>query len=118
MQDGAIHVYIRDFGAGIPAGQLQAVFEPFFRLDNSSSASAGGIGLGLTIARTLAQQNRAQLLLRNHPEGGLEACLILTRGLVPSHGAPAEPAPGENAANEPVVTTDTGKPTDSAHQAA
>ena len=33
----------------------------------------GGVGLGLTIARTLAEKNGATVRLRNHPEGGVEA---------------------------------------------
>lgn len=115
---GAIYVSIRDFGPGIPPDQLQAVFEPFVRLEPSSSSTSAGIGLGLTIAQTLAQQNSAQLILRNHPDGGLEASLILTRGLVPSHGAPTEPVSGESAADEPVAIADSAKQADSTHWAA
>ena len=82
-QDGTIHISIRDFGPGIPEAKLQSVFEPFTRLEPAASNRPGGVGLGLTIARALAQQNEADLILRNHPDGGLEACLILRRGLAP-----------------------------------
>jgi signal transduction histidine kinase len=60
------------------------VFEPFVRLGGTPSRSAGGVGLGLTIAKALAEKNDATLNLANHPDGGLEASLILHRGLVPS----------------------------------
>jgi signal transduction histidine kinase len=81
---GEVHVRIRDHGPGIPPDQLEAVFDPFVRLGSSSSSTAAGVGLGLTIARQLAQKNDAELVLANHPAGGLEACLILRRGVVPS----------------------------------
>jgi signal transduction histidine kinase len=88
---GEVHIRIRDHGPGIPTDQLEAVFEPFVRLDSSLSRTAAGVGLGLTIARQLAQKNDAALVLANHPDGGLEACLILRRGVVPSANS-AEPA--------------------------
>jgi signal transduction histidine kinase len=88
-------VRIRDHGPGIPPHQLEAVFEPFVRLDTSPARTAAGVGLGLTIARQLAQKNDADLTLANHPAGGLEACLILRRGVVPSatSAAAAHPLP-------------------------
>jgi signal transduction histidine kinase len=79
-----LRISIRDHGPGIPARQLGAVFEPFVRLEIPDSRPTDGAGLGLTIARMLAQKNEADLLLDNHPEGGLEACLILRRGLAPA----------------------------------
>jgi signal transduction histidine kinase len=81
--NGEVRVRIRDHGPGIPPDQLDAVFDPFVRL-GASSRTAAGVGLGLTIARQLAQKNDAELVLANHPAGGLEACLILRRGVVPS----------------------------------
>ncbi len=84
MEKGAIHIRIRDFGPGIPPQHLHSVFEPFVRLGSAPSRSAGGVGLGLTIAKALAEKNDAILTLANHPDGGLEASLVLHRGLVPS----------------------------------
>jgi signal transduction histidine kinase len=85
--NGEVHVRIRDHGPGIPPDQIEAVFDPFVRLGSSSSSTAAGVGLGLTIARQLAHKNDAELMLANHPAGGLEACLILRRGVVPSAGS-------------------------------
>jgi signal transduction histidine kinase len=78
---GELRITVRDHGPGIPVEKLNTVFEPFVRLELPGSRSTEGAGLGLTIARMLAQKNEADLLLDNHPEGGLEACLILRRGL-------------------------------------
>ncbi|MTW09637.1 HAMP domain-containing protein [Pseudoduganella eburnea] len=75
-QAGSSTVRIRDEGPGIPPGQLAQVFEPFYRLETSRNRSSGGTGLGLTIARNIAEQHGASLSLANHPEGGLEATLV------------------------------------------
>lgn len=74
---GAARIRIRDEGPGIPADQLARVFEPFYRLESSRSRSSGGTGLGLTIARNIAEQHGATLSLANGAGGGLEAVLTL-----------------------------------------
>ncbi|MDG4595152.1 MAG: ATP-binding protein [Candidatus Contendobacter sp.] len=70
---------IRDRGPGIPAAELERVFEPFYRLENSRSRDTGGTGLGLSIARNIARAHGGELTLRNHPQGGVEAVLELPR---------------------------------------
>lgn len=70
-------VSVRDGGPGIPDDQLEAVFEPFQRIESSRSRETGGTGLGLTIARNVAERLGGSLKLRNHPDGGLEAILRL-----------------------------------------
>ncbi|MGH8053454.1 MAG: ATP-binding protein [Stenotrophomonas sp.] len=69
----AVEVRVRDTGPGLAADELEAVFTPFLRLETSRSRETGGAGLGLTIARALAEKDGATLVLRNHPDGGLEA---------------------------------------------
>ncbi|MFT4198534.1 MAG: ATP-binding protein, partial [Pseudoxanthomonas sp.] len=66
-------VHVRDDGPGLPEDALEAVFDPFVRLETSRSRQTGGAGLGLTIARTLAEKDGALLTLHNRPGGGLEA---------------------------------------------
>ena len=68
-----------DEGPGIPEPELEKVFEPFYRLEQSRSRETGGTGLGLTIARNIAQVHGGDIVLRNRPEGGLEAVLTLPR---------------------------------------
>jgi signal transduction histidine kinase len=70
---GVVTVRVRDRGPGVPVEMLEKVFDPFVRVEDSRSRQTGGAGLGLTIARTLAEKNGATLSVRNHPEGGLEA---------------------------------------------
>jgi signal transduction histidine kinase len=47
--DGNIIIRVTDQGSGIPTQHLEAVFQPFYRLDNSRSKQTGGSGLGLAI---------------------------------------------------------------------
>lgn len=70
-------IRIRDAGPGLPQSELERVFEPFYRLEGSRSRETGGTGLGLGIARNVAQSHGGDVRLRNHPEGGLEAILTL-----------------------------------------
>lgn len=81
VEEGAADVIIRvrDAGPGIPEAQLEKVFEPYYRLDDSRSRELGGNGLGLGIARNIATLHGGSLTLRNHPQGGLEAVLELPR---------------------------------------
>ncbi|MGH8397221.1 MAG: ATP-binding protein [Gammaproteobacteria bacterium] len=78
--DAAVTIHVRDTGKGIPEDQLEKVFEPYFRLEEARSQAGGGTGLGLGIARNVALLHGGTLTLHNHPEGGLEAILILPRG--------------------------------------
>lgn len=73
----SVTIAVRDRGPGIPEESLEKVFEPFFRLETSRNRGTGGTGLGLAISRQLAAAMGAQLTLRNHPEGGLEARFVL-----------------------------------------
>ncbi len=71
--NGEVTVLIRDRGPGLPDALLERAFDPFGRAEASRSRETGSTGLGLTIARTLAQKSGATLTLRDHPGGGLEA---------------------------------------------
>ena len=74
---GAARIRIRDGGPGIAQDQLAKVFEPFYRIETSRSRESGGTGLGLTIARNIAEQHGASVLLANHVDGGLEVTLVM-----------------------------------------
>lgn len=73
-------VQVRDGGPGIPEDMLEAVFDPFFRLEASRSRYTGGTGIGITIARNIAVKHGGRLYLGNHPDGGLVATLELPTG--------------------------------------
>lgn len=67
----AIQVEIDDDGPGIPEDQQEAIFMPFYRIDESRSESAGGVGLGLSIAQTIIHGHGGHIELENRSEGGL-----------------------------------------------
>lgn len=81
--EDVITIRVLDRGKGIPEASLDAVFEPFYRLESSRNRDTGGTGLGLAIARQLALTLGGTLTLHNRPEGGLEARLVL-RALAPT----------------------------------
>ncbi len=67
-------IAVADRGAGVPAAQLERIFEPYF------SMHAGGTGLGLPIARRIAEEHGGTLTARNRPSGGLEAVITIPVG--------------------------------------
>jgi len=79
-EPGMAVVTIADNGPGLPSDQLEAVFEPFVRLEGSRSRDTGGVGLGLAIAQTIIQAHGGTVVLRNLPEGGLIAVVRLPVG--------------------------------------
>ena len=54
-------VAVRDTGIGIPDSALPHVFERFYRVDESRNRDAGGAGLGLSIAKWIAERHNASL---------------------------------------------------------
>jgi signal transduction histidine kinase len=76
-EETALVVAIRDRGPGIPADALDNVFRPYYRVDKSRNRSTGGVGLGLTVAQAIIQGHGGEIILKNRPEGGLEARVVL-----------------------------------------
>lgn len=72
-------IRVQDDGPGMPEAELERVFEPFYRLEESRNRETGGTGLGLSIARSIAESHGGSVALRNRPQGGLEASLTLPR---------------------------------------
>jgi signal transduction histidine kinase len=66
-------VEVSDDGPGIPAEDLERVFEPFYRREPSRSRQTGGIGLGLAVVRSAARRHGGDIRLVNRPGGGLTA---------------------------------------------
>ena len=66
-------VRVSDRGRGLPEAALETMFKPFERGEPSRNRMTGGIGLGLSIARALAQEHGGSLVLANRADGGLEA---------------------------------------------
>ena len=74
---GTAEVVIADRGPGLHPYKLERMFDPFVRGDPSRNRETGGIGLGLTIARTIAEEHGGTVRLSSRAGGGLEAILSL-----------------------------------------
>ena len=70
-QGRSVLVTVDDDGPGIPEGRRESVFRPF------ESDTAGGTGLGLTIARDIIRAHGGDIMLGNSPMGGLRAQIRL-----------------------------------------
>ena len=69
-QDRAL-ISIRDTGSGVPAEELERIFEPFF------TRKMRGLGLGLAISRTLVDAHGGSLSVVSPAEGGTEFVIVL-----------------------------------------
>ncbi|WP_086772772.1 ATP-binding protein, partial [Streptomyces bobili] len=67
---GRAVVAVADDGDGVPEADRERVFERFVRLDAARSRDDGGAGLGLAIARDVAERHGGTLTVRGTPEGG------------------------------------------------
>jgi len=79
-QGGMAVLRIEDDGSGIPEDQIGEMLEPFTRGEASRNRTTGGAGLGLTLARAIAEQHGGELVLSNRSEGGLRAEIRLPVG--------------------------------------
>ena len=70
-------IAVEDGGPGIPETDIDRMLEPFTRGEASRNRATGGAGLGLTIARAIAEQHGGRLILSNRAGGGLRAELRL-----------------------------------------
>jgi len=99
VQDGAwVQVAVRDSGTGIPAEMLASVFEPFTQSRETIGRTRGGLGLGLALAKGLAELHGGTLSA--HSEGPGTGSRFILR-------LPVSEAPGRT---EPRVTASPSVP--------
>jgi signal transduction histidine kinase len=66
----AVDVRVADTGVGIPRGERERVFAPFYQVDQSSTREQGGTGLGLAIVKRLIDAHQGAIRIEdNHPRG-------------------------------------------------
>ncbi|WP_250462182.1 ATP-binding protein [Microbulbifer litoralis] len=84
LDDGdRVRVAVDDSGPGIPAAELGAVLQPFYRLEKSRNSKTGGVGLGLSIAANTVRAHGGELSLENIGRG------LRVKILLPwAHGMP------------------------------
>jgi PAS domain S-box-containing protein len=92
-----VRIEVRDTGIGIPAGQLEHIFEEFFQVRGAHSPARDGYGLGLSIVQRLVALLNLKLDVRSELGRGS----VFTLSLPASHGAASPAGPASAAAVEP-----------------
>ena len=69
VDEHQVKICVRDFGAGVPADQLDRLAEPFYRTDSARGRSTGGVGLGLYLTKQIALAHGATWTAHNANPG-------------------------------------------------
>ncbi len=72
---------VQDHGIGIPAKDLDRIFERFYRVDQARSRETGGTGLGLSIVRHVARNHGGSITVSSREGEGSTFMLVLPTGL-------------------------------------
>jgi len=68
--DHAVELTVDDDGPGIPVDDRERVFDRFTRLDDGRARDAGGLGLGLSMVKTITEQHGGTVTIEDAPIGG------------------------------------------------
>jgi two-component system OmpR family sensor kinase len=77
QKDGMVELSVRDHGPGVPDGSLEAIFQPFYRVEDHRARKEGGAGIGLAIADRAARIHGGSISAKNEKSGGLRVELTL-----------------------------------------
>jgi signal transduction histidine kinase len=72
-----VEIAVSDSGVGIPERALPHVFDAFFQADSSPTREFGGVGLGLTIARSFVQAHGGEIRVVSVAGGGTTVSVML-----------------------------------------
>jgi two-component system osmolarity sensor histidine kinase EnvZ len=75
--DGVLTITVDDDGPGVPVEEYEAIFRPFYRLDNARNVDDSGTGLGMPIARDIARSHGGDIDLAKSPLGGLRVTVTI-----------------------------------------
>lgn len=70
VEDGGLHFTVSDEGQGIPAPELERVFDPFYRVQGPATKRVGGSGLGLTICKGIVEAHGGRIWAESYPGKG------------------------------------------------
>jgi two-component system sensor histidine kinase SenX3 len=87
-----VDIVVRDRGIGIPARDLDRIFERFYRVDRARSRETGGTGLGLAIVRHVATNHGGSVSVTSQEGGGSTFTLRIPVGPGPVAVSPLEEA--------------------------
>lgn len=83
-----VQFYIKDSGMGIPAGDIPHLFQKFYRVDNSSTRTIGGTGLGLFICRKIVELYNGRIWAESEVGKGTTFFINLPRVSQPGPNTP------------------------------
>jgi signal transduction histidine kinase len=90
-----IVITVEDEGPGIPRNERERVFEPFYRIESSRDPGTGGVGLGLSVTRSIIWEHGGEIVLANRKGGGLSIRLELPAPSQPALSAEVEACSSE-----------------------
>ena len=108
--DDNIRIEIHDTGPGIPAGEIEHVFEEFYQLENPERDRDKGLGLGLAIVKRLADLLQHELVVRSHPGKGSTFSITVPVARAAPHRETQTPAYRDDLAGALVVVIDDEAP--------
>jgi signal transduction histidine kinase len=76
IEEGWAVLHVDDRGPGVPPDQRERIFEPFYRLPGASERE-GGVGLGLSLVKSIAERHQGTVHCDNRPDGGARFTLRL-----------------------------------------
>ncbi|MEC0182818.1 ATP-binding protein [Paenibacillus peoriae] len=74
-----VHIRVKDYGIGIPEGEIKRVFERFYRVDSSRHRKTGGTGLGLPIAKAITDAHQGTICMESVEGEGTQVTVTLPR---------------------------------------
>jgi two-component system sensor histidine kinase CpxA len=77
VRSGELEILVRDHGPGVPGGDLERIFEPFYRVAESRDRDSGGEGIGLAITSQVFKSHGGSAGAQNLVGGGLQVRLAL-----------------------------------------
>lgn len=86
-------VTVTDSGPGIPDSDKEKIFEKFHQVRQGHKIAGQGVGLGLSISRTIVQAHRGAIWVEDNPGGGSRFSLLLRRGNSAEEAVPRASAP-------------------------
>ena len=86
-EGGFVEILVKDQGIGIPEGDLERIFERFYRVDPARSRETGGTGLGLSIVKHVAANHGGQVKVWSKVDEGSTFTLILPKSGAKMGGA-------------------------------
>jgi signal transduction histidine kinase len=76
-EDGEVRIAVEDEGPGVPPGEEERIFEPFYQVERAQTRTKGGVGLGLHLASKMAVMVGGRLVLDRSREKGAAFVLSL-----------------------------------------